>query len=147
MNSGSGSAGKKRAPVSHYVLAAVFGTVVTIALSLAVGATNSTNFWASAGICALCAIYPSTSLGVRLFVSNHTITQDSRGEESVELSWMRQASSGAFLDVLVATVVICVALMLTGAVINALPILVALVGLSAADAALRYVIVRHRALR
>jgi hypothetical protein len=147
MNGTPGRKRGKQAPASHYVIAAVFGTIVTIALSLAVGASNPENFWVAAGITAVCALFPSTSLGVRLFVSNHTITRDPRGEESVELSWMREAAAGAFLDVLVTTIVISVLLMLSRAAVDSLPALLALIGLSAADVSLRYLVIRHRALR
>ena len=147
MNGAPGMGTPRRAPATHYVIAVVFGAIVTLALSLAVGASNRDHFWVAAGICALCAIYPSVSLGVRLFVSDHTVTQDPHGEQSVELAWMRQAAAGAFLDVLVTTVVISVVLILSGVVVEALPALLSLIGLSAADAALRYLIIRHRALR
>ena len=138
---------RKPTPASHYVLAVVFGVIVTMALSLAVGASNGDDFWSAVGICALCAIYPSVSLGIRAFVSNHTVTRDSRGAESVELRWMRQAAAGAFLDVLVTSIVLSIVLMVTGPVVEALPALVALIGFSAVDAGLRYLVIRWRALR
>lgn len=137
----------RRAPATHYVLAAAFGLIVTISLSLAIGASNPEHFWLAAGICALCAIYPSVSLGVRLFVSNHTVARDANGEQSIELSWMRQAAAGAFLDVLITTIIGAVLLMFVGPIIAALPALLALVGLSAADVGLRYAVIRHRALK
>jgi hypothetical protein len=136
-----------RAPASHYVLAVVFGAITTIGVSLVVGASNSESFWQAAGIGALCAIYPSISLGMRLFVSNHTVTRDAHGAESIELAWMRRAAAGAFLDVLVTTVVAAVLLMFVGPVIDALPALVALIGLGAVDAGVRYAVIRYRALR
>ena len=147
MNGTPGGEQRNQAPASHYVIAAVFGAIVTIALSLAVGASNPEDFWVASGITGVCALYPSISLGVRLFVSNHTVTRDRHGDESVELAWMRQAAAGAFLDVLVTTIVISVVLMLSRAVIEVLPALLALIGLSAADVSLRYLVIRHRALR
>ncbi|MBG6060153.1 4-hydroxybenzoate polyprenyltransferase [Cryobacterium sp. MP_M5] len=147
MNANTDATGPPRAPTSHYVLGAVFGAVVTIALSLAVGASNPEHFWIAAAICALCALYPSVSLGMRIFVSENTIRRDAHGEESVELTWMRQASAGAFLDVMVTTIVGSVLLMFAGPVIEALPALLALIGLSAVDVGLRYAIIRHRATR
>ena len=87
------------------------------------------------------------SLGTRIFVSDHTISRDARGEESVELQWMRRAAAGAFLDVLVTTIIACVVLMFIGPVVEALPALLGLVGLSALDAGIRYAVIRHRALR
>jgi hypothetical protein len=143
----SGGTTVRRAPASHYVLAVVFGAIATIGVSLAVGASNPESFWLAAGIGALCAIYPSISLGMRLFVSNHTVTRDAFGAESIELSWMRRAAAGAFLDVLVTTVVGAVVLMFAGPVVDALPALLALIGLSAVDAGLRYAIIRYRAMR
>ena len=137
----------RRAPASHYIAAAAFGAVATIAVAFAVGASNPQDFWLAAGIGALCAAYPSLSLGLRIFVSDHTITRDSRGEESVELTWMRRAAAGAFLDVLVTAIVACIVLMFAGPVIEALPALLALVGLGALDAVIRYAVIRHRALR
>jgi hypothetical protein len=140
-------AATRRAPASHYLLAAAFGAVATIAVALVVGATNSEGFWLAAGIGALCAAYPAFSLGARLFVTNHTVTVDARGEESVELTWMRQAASGAFLDVLLTTVVLAVAVMLWKLDVDVMVVLLVLIGLSAADAGLRYVAIRRRALR
>jgi hypothetical protein len=137
----------RRAPAAHYILAVALGAIVTIALSLAVAASNPDDFWLAAGICALCVAYPAVSLGMRIFVSDHTITRDARGEESVELSWLRQAAAGAFLDVLVTTIIACVVLMFTGPVIEALPVLAALIGLSAVDAGIRYFVIRRRGLR
>ena len=138
---------KRRAPVEHYLLAIAFGTTLTIAVSLVVAATNPSDFWLAAGIGALTAVYPSMSLGVWLFVSNHTVTRDPRGEESVELTWMKQAASGAFLDVFIATLVVTVVLMLGRFDADALPVLLFLIALSTVDAGLRYVVSRYRALR
>jgi len=135
------------APASHYILAVTFGAIVTLALSLAVAASNREHFWLAAGITALCVAYPCVSLGLRVFVTDHTIARDVRGEESVELTWMRRAAAGAFLDVLVTTIVACVVLMFAGPVIGALPVLLALIALSAVDAGLRYFVIRRRALR
>lgn len=137
----------RRAPVSHYFLAITLGAILTIAVSLVVAASNPDDFWLAAGIGALCATYPSVSLGARIFVSNHTVTRDSHGEESVELTWMRQAAAGAFLDVLITMIVAGVVLMLGRFDVEALPALLALTGLSAADAGLRYLVIRYRALR
>ena len=136
-----------RAPVSHYLLAVAFGAIGTIAVALVVGATNPDDFWLAAGIGALCAAYPSFSLGARIFVTNNTVTRDPRGEESVELTWMRQAAAGAFLDVLLTTIVLAVVVMIYRLDLDALVVLLVLIGLSAADAALRYFVIRHRALR
>lgn len=60
---------------------------------------------------------------------------------------MRQAGAGAFLDVLVATIVAAVVLAVGRFQIEALPVLLGLVALSALDAGLRYLAVRHRALK
>ena len=137
---------KRRAPVEHYLLAIAFGMILTIAVALVVAISNPVDFWLAAAIGALTAAYPSLSLGVWLFVSHNTVTRDARGEESVELTWMKQAASGAFLDVLIATLVVTVVLMIGRYDVDALPVLLALIGLSAVDAGLRYVVHRHRAL-
>ncbi|MFJ4229650.1 hypothetical protein ACIPYV_18940 [Paenarthrobacter nicotinovorans] len=137
----------RRAPAQHYVLAAIFGAVLTIAVAVVVGATNPGDFWPAAGIGALCSAYPALSLGVRIFVSNNTVTRDSHGEQSVELQWMREAGAGAFLDVLVATIVAALVLAIGRFQIDALPVLLGLVALSAVDAGLRYVTTRRRALK
>jgi hypothetical protein len=60
---------------------------------------------------------------------------------------MKQAASGAFLDVLIATLVVTVALMVGRFDVSALPVLLGLIGLSAVDAGLRYLVKRYRALR
>ena len=137
----------RRAPVSHHALAAAFGAIATISVALLVGATNSADFWSAAGIGAICAAYPAFSLGTRMFVTHHTVAHDARGEESVEVLWMRQAGAGAFLDVLVVTIVIAVVLMLRAVEMDALPVVLGLVGLSAVDVGVRYAVVRHRSLR
>jgi hypothetical protein len=124
---------KRRAPFVHYLLAIAFGTILTIAVSLVVGASNPDDFWLAA------------SLGVWIFVTNNTVTRDPRGEESVELTWMKQAASGAFLDVLIATLVVTVVLLIGRFDVDALPVLLALIGLSAVDAGLRYLVKRYRA--
>jgi hypothetical protein len=129
------------------MLAVAFGAVATIAVALVVGATNPDDFWVAAGIGALCAAYPAFSLGARIFVTNHTVTVDSRGEESVELTWMRQAAAGAFLDVLLTTIILAIVMMLWKLDVDALVVLLVLIGLSAADAGLRYLAIRRRALR
>ena len=139
--------GKRRAPAAHYVLAGALAAVATIAVALLVGATNPDSFWLAAGIGALCTAYPAISLGMRVFVSDHTVTRDAHGAQSVESLWLQQAGAGAFLDVLVATIVVAVVLMLSGFEVLALPVLLALVGLSAVDAGVRYVVVRRRSLR
>ena len=143
----SDPAATRRAPASHYMLAVAFGAVATIAVALVVGATNPDDFWVAAGIGALCAAYPAFSLGARIFVTNHTVTVDARGEESVELAWMRQAAAGAFLDVLLTTIILAVVMMLWKLDVDALVVLLVLIGLSAADAGLRYLAIRRRALR
>lgn len=135
------------APVTHYLLAVAFGAMATIAVSLIVAATNPDGFWMAAGIGAMCAGYPAFSLGARIFVTNHTVTRDAHGEESVELTWMRRAAAGAFLDVLLTTIVLTVVLMLSRVDVSALAILLTLIGLSAVDAGVRYLVIRHRALK
>jgi hypothetical protein len=75
------------------------------------------------------------------------VSDAGRGEESVELTWMKQAASGAFLDVLIATLVVTIVLMITRYNVDALPVLLVLIGLSAVDAGLRYFVNRYRALR
>lgn len=137
----------RRAPASHYMFAIAFGAIATIAVSLIVAATNPDGFWLAAGIGALCAAYPAFSLGARIFVTSNTVTVDPRGDESVELTWLRQATAGAFLDVLLTTIVLAVVMMLYRLDVDALVVLLALIGLSAADAALRYLVIRHRALK
>ncbi|MBT2586637.1 hypothetical protein [Arthrobacter sp. ISL-95] len=137
----------RRAPAHHYVLAIILAAILTIVVSVLVGATNPNDFWLAASIGALCAAYPAMSLGAKVFVSNHTVTLDAHGEQSVELQWMRQAGAGAFLDVLVVIVVASLVLAIGRLEVDALPILLGLVALSAVDAGLRYVAVRHRALK
>jgi hypothetical protein len=129
------------------VLAGVFGAVATIVVALLVGTSNPDDFWLAAGIGALCTAYPALSLGIKIFVFNHTVTRDAHGAESVESLWLRQAGAGAFLDVLVATIVGAVVLMFGRFDAAALPVLLALVGLSVVDAGLRYVVIRRRSLR
>jgi hypothetical protein len=138
---------KRRAPIEHYLLAIAFGATLTIAVALVVAASNPDDFWLAAGIGALTAAYPSVSLGLWIFVSNNTVTRDLRGEESVELTWMKQAASGAFLDVLIATLAVTVVLLIGRYDVDALPVLLVLIGLSAIDAGVRYFVNRHRALR
>lgn len=137
----------RRVPAQHYVLAVILGAILTITVAVVVGATNPDDFWPAAGIGALCSGYPAMSLGVRVFVSNNTVTRDPNGEQSVELQWMRQAGAGAFLDVLVATIVASLVLAIGRFQVDALPLLLGLVGLSTLDAGLRYVAIRHRALK
>ncbi|MEO6604941.1 MAG: hypothetical protein ABIN55_04955 [Aeromicrobium sp.] len=137
----------KRAPATHYVLAGAFAAVSTIGVALLVGATNRDDFWLATGIGAMCTAYPALSLGAKIFVSNHTVTRDAHGEESVESAWLKQAAAGAFLDVLVATIVGAIVLMFRSIDAPALPVLLGLIGLSAVDASLRYAVIRRRALR
>jgi hypothetical protein len=60
---------------------------------------------------------------------------------------MKQAASGAFLDVLIATLVVTVVLLIGRFDVDALPVLLVLIALSAVDAGLRYLVNRYRALR
>ncbi|MGF6834124.1 hypothetical protein QF015_002306 [Paenarthrobacter sp. TE4293] len=137
----------RRAPIHHYVLAVLLGAILTIAVSVLVGASNPGDFWLAAGIGALCSAYPAMSLGARVFVSNNTVTRDAQGGQGVEVQWMRQAGAGAFLDILVATIVIAGVLAVGRFQVETLPVLLGLVGLSALDAGLRYLAIRHRALK
>ncbi|MCD4853382.1 hypothetical protein LN996_21390 [Arthrobacter sp. AK01] len=137
----------RRAPVHHYVLATTLGAILTIAVAVLVGASNPGDFWLAAGIGALCTVYPAMSLGAKVFVSNHTVARDAHGEQSVELQWMRQAGAGAFLDVLVATIVAVLVLVIGRFTVDALPVLLGLVVLSALDAGVRYLVIRYRALK
>ncbi|MCP1410782.1 hypothetical protein [Paenarthrobacter sp. A20] len=137
----------RRAPVHHYVLAIILGAILTTAVSVLVGASNPGDFWLAAGIGALCTVYPAMSLGAKVFVSNHTVARDAHGEQSVELQWMRQAGAGAFLDVLVATIVAVLVLVIGRFTVDALPVLLGLVVLSALDAGVRYLVIRYRALK
>ncbi|MGJ3192112.1 hypothetical protein [Paenarthrobacter sp. FR1] len=137
----------RRAPVHHYVLAFILGAILTIAVSVLVGASNPGDFWLAAGIGALCAAYPAMSLGAKVFVSNHTVARDAHGEQSVELQWMRQAGAGAFLDILVAVLVAVLVLVIGRFTVDALPVLLGLIGLSAVDAGVRYLVIRYRALK
>ncbi|TVU64145.1 hypothetical protein FQP90_09180 [Paenarthrobacter nitroguajacolicus] len=137
----------RRAPVHHYVLAFILGAILTIAVSVLVGASNPGDFWLAAGIGALCAAYPAMSLGAKVFVSNHTVARDAHGEQSVELQWMRQAGAGAFLDILVAVLVAVLVLVIGRFTVDALPVLLGLIGLSAVDAGVRYLVIRYRDLK
>ena len=137
----------RRAPAHHYVLAILLGAMLTVAVAGLVGASNPNDFWPAAAIGALCTAYPAMSLSGKIFVSHHTVTRDAHGEQSVELQWMRQAGAGAFLDILVVIVVASLVLAIGRFEIDALPILLGLVALSAVDAGLRYVAIRHRALK
>ncbi|GAB3526771.1 hypothetical protein [Arthrobacter monumenti] len=139
--------GRKPAPASHYVLAFTFGGILTIALSLLVGLMNPGDFWLAAGITALCVVYPSVSVGMKTFVSRHTVTLDAHGEESVELRWMQQAGAGAFLDLLVATTIATAVLLITNLEFTASAALLALLLLGVVDVGARYFLVRHRALK
>lgn len=135
------------APVHHYVLAILFAVIVTLVASFAVAFANRAEFWLSAGIVALSGAYPALSLGMRLFVSDHTVTRDAHGDRSVEVVWLRQAAAGAFVDVLAATVLAAVALLVTRIAVEPVWLLAGLVVLSAADAGVRYLVIRYRALR
>ena len=138
---------KRRAPVEHYLLAIAFGMILTIAVALVVGPRTPPTSGSLRPSARLTAAYPSVSLGVWIFVSNNTVTRDPRGAESVELTWMKQAASGAFLDVLIATLVVTVILMIGRYDVDALPVLLVLIALSVVDAGLRYLVNRYRALR
>lgn len=60
---------------------------------------------------------------------------------------MRLAAAGAFLDVVAAATIAAIAIMVGGIEIDALWLLLALIGLSAIDVCMRYLITRLRALR
>ncbi|MCU1688183.1 MAG: hypothetical protein JWN20_111 [Jatrophihabitantaceae bacterium] len=94
---------------------------------------------------AMTAIYPATALGVRLFVTDHTVTADSHGRQSVELQWMQRAGAGAFVDVLAAAIVGSAALILADADVRPAMPLIALVALAVTDAVVRYLVIHHRA--
>jgi len=136
-----------RAPAHHYVLGIILAVILTVVVSVLVGASNPDDFWLAAAIGALCAAYPAMSLAGKVFVSNHTVTRDPHGEQSVELQWMRQAGAGAFLDVLAAIVVASLVLAIGRFNIDALAVLPGLVALSVVDAGLRYVVIRHHTLK
>ena len=135
----------RRAPVSHYVLAAVFGVIGTACLATISGLTNPGSFWPVFAITAFCAAYPATALGAKMFVTGHTVTVDAHGEESVEVRWMERAGAGAFLDVLVATTLGVAALLITGFEVKAVAVLIGLAAFSVVDVGLRYLIIKRQA--
>ena len=128
------------------MLAIAFGAIATIAVALVVAATNPDGFWLAAGIGALCAAYPAFSLGARIFVTNHTVTVIAwRGERRADVD---EAGGGRSVPRRpLTTIVLAVVMMLWRLDVDALVVLLVLIGLSAADAALRYLVIRHRALR
>ncbi|WP_027502949.1 hypothetical protein [Rhodococcus sp. UNC363MFTsu5.1] len=134
-----------RAPVSHYVLAAVFGVIATAFLSTISGLTNPGSFREVFAITALCAAYPAFALGVKMFVTGHTVTVDAHGEQSIEVRWMERAGAGAFLDVLVATTLGAAALLITGFEVQAVAALIGLAAFSVVDVGLRYLIIKRQA--
>ncbi len=137
----------RRAPLHHYVLAALFAIVVTLAAAFAVAVANRAEFWLTAGLVALSAAYPAWSLGLRIFVTEHPVTRDAHGDRGVEVSWLRRAAAGAFVDVLAAAVVAAVAVLVTRADVAPVWVLLGVVVLGAVDAGIRYAVIRYRALR
>jgi hypothetical protein len=140
-------ASTRTAPVTHYVLAVTFGAIVTIAAALITGATNPADFWQAAFIAAICAGFPSVSLGWKIFVTSHTVAVDAHGAESAEVRWLQQAAAGAFLDVVVAGTVATILLLVVRPPLEGLPVLLGLLVLSVVDAGIRYAVIRQRALR
>ena len=135
----------RRAPVSFYILAVVFGVIATSVVAAIVGVTNRPDFWLAFGIGALCAAYPAFALGHKLFVSRNTVVVDARGEQSVEMQWMLRAGAEAFLDLLVAMTLGAAVLLITGFEFEATVALLWLLALAVVDVGVRYLVIRARA--
>lgn len=134
-----------RTPGTQYVLATVGAVLLTAGVSLLVGWLNSPDFRTAALITALCTAYPSAALCWKAFVTHHTLTVDAHGQDSIEVAWMQRAAAGTCLDVLVATLVAAAVLLTTGLEVASPVVLAGLAVLTVADAAARYLIIRHRA--
>lgn len=131
-------------PKTQYVLAAVAAVLLTTALSVLVGWLNSPDFATAALITALCTAYPCAALAWKAFITEHTLTVDAHGQDSIEVVWMQRAAAGTCLDVLVATLVAAVVLWATDIMVATPVVLVGLIALTVTDGALRYLVIRHR---
>lgn len=140
-------ASTRSVPLTHYLLAVTFGGILTIAAALITGATNPAAFWQAAFIAAICAGFPSVSLGWRIFVTPHTVARDARGAENAEVRWLQRAAAGAFLDVVVASTLATIVLLVVRPSIGGLLVLLGLLVLCVVDAGIRYAVIRWRALR
>ena len=135
----------RRAPISHYVLAVIFGVIATAIVATIVGVTNQRDFWLAFGIGAFCAAYPAIGLGMKIFVSHNTVVVDKNGAESVEVQWMVRAGAEAFLDMLVAMTLGVVVLLITRFELDATVALLGLLALAVVDVGVRYLVIRARA--
>ncbi|VTR76021.1 hypothetical protein [Cellulomonas hominis] len=121
------------------------------ALTAAIGAVagwvraDEDGFWRAAFVFALLCAPVVFSLAWTLFVAGHTVQHDRHPEDNIETRWYREATSGAFHDVLAATGLGLTVTSIGGTDLDGRTVLFGVVVLAIVDALVRLVVVRRRA--
>ena len=103
--------------------------------------------WLAFAVFAGCTLAPMVMLGWFVFVSRYTVQEEPHGEDGVEHRWYEQAAYGAFHDIITMAGIGLLVLSVTQLEVSGSTVLLWVLVLAAMDVAVRYQVLKRRAVR
>lgn len=123
--------------------AIAFGVVVAGSLGVLAAVVRAGNFWLATGVFAICLLGPAIGFGMLAFLGVDGPDED-HPEQSIERRWLDKATSGAFVDVLVASGVALTIVSVFDLAVDGSDTLLAVVVLAMFSPFVRYVVISRR---
>jgi len=136
-----------RAPVGAYVRMLATALVGAAAVGGIASLTRPENPWLAFAAFAGCTLAPMAMLGWFVFVSRYTVTVEPHAEDGVEHGWYEQAACGAFHDIITMGGIALLVLSVSRLDVTGSAVLLWMLILSAADVAVRYQVLKRRAVQ
>lgn len=123
----------------------VVGLGSAAALGGAAGSLRETGgWWLNFGVFALATAGPCLSLAWLMFVALSVVEPDPYAEDSIEARWGEQATSGAFLDLIIGAGILLTAVAVLDIEISGLAVLFGMLVLGLLDVCARYLLAKRR---
>ncbi|WP_369061413.1 hypothetical protein [Kocuria rhizophila] len=136
-----------RAPVGAYLCMLATVLVGAAAVGGIASLTRPDDSWRAFAVFPGCALSPMAMLGWFVFVSRYTVTVEPHAEDGVEHRWYAQAAYGAFHDVITTGGIALLVLSVSRLEVTGSTVLLWALILAAADVAVRYQVLKHRAVQ
>lgn len=136
-----------RAPAGAYALMLATALVGAAAVGGIASLARPENPWLAFAVFAGCTLVPMAMLGWFVFVSRYMVQEEPHAEDSVEHRWYEQATSGAFHDIITMAGIGLLALSVIQLEVTGSTVLLWVLVLAAADVAVRYQVLKRRAVR
>lgn len=136
-----------RAPAGAYALMLTTALVGAAAVGGIAALARPENPWLSFAVFAGCTLLPMAMLGWFVFVSRYTVEVEPHAEDGVEHRWYEQAASGAFHDIITMGGIALLVLSVSQLEVSGSTVLLWVLILAAVDVAVRYQVLKRRAVR